>query len=255
MPSITGNEIVTDAFALLNVFLPGESVPAADGTFARRMLNDMLSEWAIRGNLLSPVVSRERFNLVADQGGPDNPYTIGSGGDFNTVRPPTQNSIVSANLILTATTPEVRVPLGIYTDQSYDANQLPGMSNTQPTGLYYNPTYANELGSIYLWPVPSVSTNDLEIFTLLHIASFANLTTTYFVPDGFPRLVKYNLASTLQVPYGRDLSEKAERIAVNSLDTFKRANTKLSDLMNDAYLFTYGRQTLYNINTGSGGGA
>lgn len=252
MPAVTGAQIVGDAFSLLNVFLPGESVPANDGSLALRFLNDLLSEWAQRPTMI-PVVARERFDLTANQGGPDNPYTIGDGGDFDTTKPANQNSIVSANLILTATSPEVRVPLSPYTNQGYAANQLPGMTSGQPTSFYYEPTYQGDLGTFYLWPVPDVSTNDLELFIEQAIAQFANLTTTYYVPDGLPRALKYNLADALQVPYGRELSQKAERIAVSSLGTFKRSNTTLSDLMNDAYVFSQGRGTLYNIQTGSGG--
>lgn len=252
MPAITFTEIAEDSFALLNVFLPGEAMPDADATFARRMCNDMLSEWAQRP-LFIPVIARERFDMTADKGGPTNPYTIGVGGDFNTDRPANQNSIVSANLILTSTDPEVRVPLGIYTDEAYDANQIPGMSNSQPTALYYNPTYATDRGSIFLWPVPDTDENDLELFLEKPLAQFAAAGTTYYVPDGVPRLLKYNLADALQVPYGKEMSAKAQRIAVSSLATFKRSNTKLSDRMTDAYLFSAGRRTLYNINSGAGG--
>lgn len=252
MPAITGGEIVSDAFALLNVFLPGESVPASDGQFARRQLNDLLSEWGQR-TLFIPTIARERFDLVADQGGPDNPYTIGLGGDFDTERPSNQNSITGANLILTATSPEVRVPLGIYTDAAYDANQIPGLSNSQPTGLYYNPTYQDDLGSIFLWPVPDIATNDLELFLQKPLAQFATLSATYYVPDGAPKALKYALADLLQTPYGRALSPAAQRIAISSVGTMKRSNLKMSDLANDFYMFSGGVSTLYNIQTGSGG--
>lgn len=252
MPAVTGAEIVGDAFAELNVFLPGESIPANDGQFARRKLNDMLSEWGQRTTMI-PIIARERFDLVANQGGPDNPYTIGPGGDFDTERPSNQDSITAANLILTASSPEVRVPLGIYTDQAYDANQVPDQSNTQPTGLYYSPTYDLDLGSIFLWPVPNTATNDLELFLQKGLAQFANLTTTYYVPDGVPQALKYNLADRLQGPYGRQMTAAALRLAVSTLGVVRRSNTKLSDLMNDAYMFTSGRSTLYNIQTGGGG--
>lgn len=249
MPSLTGQEVIGDAFALLNVFLPGEAIPANDGQFARRFLNDLLSAWGTKA-LMIPVVARERFDLVADQGGPDDPYTIGPGGDFDTERPSTQASLVGANLILTATDPEVRVPLGIYTDDAYDANAIPDLANSQPTALYYNPTYQNDLGSICLWPVPDVSTNDLELFLQKPLAQFADLSTAYFVPDGVPLALKYNLADLLQVPYGRELSAKAQRIAVSSLSSVKRSNTKRSDLPNDA-TWAQAQGTLYNIQTGS----
>lgn len=251
MPAITGNDVVQDAFALLNVYMPGESPSNNDAQFARRLLNDMLSEWA-QIQLLIPVIARERFDLEADKGGPDDPYTIGDGGDFDTEKPPNQNSLVSANLILTATSPEVRVPLAIYTDQASAANQLPSMSNSQPTGLYYNPTYASNLGTIELWPVPDVATNDLELFLQKPLAQFSDLTTTYYVPDGVPKALKFNLADLLQDPFGRTLGEASKRLAVSSLGTVKRSNTKLSDLMTDATFATSIRRTLYNINTGNG---
>lgn len=254
MASTDFTTIAENAFALLNVFLPGEAVPGADGAYACGVANRMLSGWGQR-NLMIPVVSRERFDLVANQGGTTNPYTIGPGGDFDTERPSNQNSIVSANLILTASSPEVRVPLGIYTDQAYDANQIPDLTNGQPTGLYYNPTYANDLGSIYLWPVPDVSTNDLELFLQKGIAQFDpdSMGTTVYLPDGAEDAITYQLARRLQGPYGKSLSAEDKLIAKEVLDTYKRSNVKMSDLASDAFMFTSGRRTIFNIQTGSGG--
>jgi hypothetical protein len=249
MPAITGQLIVQDALSLLNVYLPGESPSNNDAQLARRFLNDLLSAMSQQVSMI-PVIARERFDLVADKGGEDDPYTIGDGGDFDTPKPANQNSIVSANLILTATTPEVRVPLGIYTDDAYNANQLPGMSNSQPTGLYYSPTYDDDLGSICLWPVPNTATNDLELFIQQAVPQFASLSTTYYVPDGWPRMLKYNLAEMLQDPFGRTLGQASQRIAANSLSAVKRSNLKLSDLPTDAMFATAIRRTLFNINSG-----
>jgi hypothetical protein len=251
MPAITGDQIARKVFSLLNVFLPGESIPAADGQMVLDTTNDLLSSWGQR-DLFIPVIARERFDLVANQGSETNPYTIGPGGDFDTERPSNQNSIQSANLILTASSPEVRVPLGIYTDQSYDANQVPSLTSTQPTGLYYNPTYDLDLGSIYLWPVPNISTNDIELFLQKSIAQFANLTTTYYVPDGVPLALKYEVADMLQEDYGKVLSDRANRVRIAALGVVTRSNTKLFDLVNDA-AFTSDRKGIFNIQTFANG--
>lgn len=255
MPAVTGTAVAEGAFALLNVFLPGEPLSGSAGEFALDFLNDWLSEQSQKATMC-PAIGRHRFDLVADQGGIGDPYTIGEGADFDVVKPANQNSITAANLILTASDPEVRVSLGIFTDQGYDANQIPDLSNTQPTGIYYNSftgSASNEWGEIYLWPVPDNATNDIELFIQMALLQFADLSTTYYVPAGVPRMLKYNLASILQVPYGKTLSPRAEQVAVSSLGTFKRANTRLSDLQSDAYMFTQGRRTLYNINSGAGG--
>jgi hypothetical protein len=252
MPATTGGEIVRGAFALLNVFLPGEPVNANDGEYARTVLNDWLSEQAQKA-LMIPTISREVFDLTANKGGPSNPYTIGTGGNFNTTKPANQNSLAGATLLLTASDPDAEVPLAIYTDDMYQQVQIKELTSAQPTGVYYNPTYATSgLGTINLWPVPDNATNDLVLYLQKALSQFANLTTTYYVPDGVPRMLKSNLADALQGTYGRQLSESDRRMAVSSLGTFKRSNTKLSDLVNDAYLFTYPRLSLYNINSGNG---
>lgn len=252
MPTLTGNQWVQASFRLLNVFQPGQPVPSVHAAVALEMGNDMLSEWSQR-QIFIPVIARQSFAMTAGKGGPSNPYTIGpSGADFTAPRPSNQNSITAANLVLTSTTPNVRVPLGIYTDDAYDANPIPDLSNTQPTGLYYNPTYANNLGSIFLWPVPSVNYNLLELFTQQSVAEFADLTTTYYLPESAPQAMKYNLADRLQAPYGRELSQSAQRLVISALGTYKRSNVKMSDLANDV-TFTSFRRTLYNILTGAGG--
>lgn len=253
MPGVTGAEIIGDAFAELNVFLPGESVPANDSEFARRKLNDFLSEWGQR-NAYIPLIGRHQFAMTAGKGSPTNPYTIGVGGDLNMARPSNQGSITAANLVLTTSSPNVRINLGIYTNEAYNSgNLIPAMSNSQPTGLYYNPTYANDLGSVFLWPVPDIAYNQLELFTQDSIALFADTTTTYYVPDGVPEALKYTLADRLQGPYGRTLSAAQLRIMVTSVGAMKRANLQLVDVPNDAYMFSQGRGTLYNLVSGSGG--
>lgn len=253
MPAVTFTEIAEAAFGILNVFLPGEALPAADGATARATCNRMLSQWRTR-RLFIPLAKRELFDLTANDGGPYDPYTIGPGGDLDTdPRPPTQNSILQANLVLTASSPEVRVPLGIYTTDAYFANQIPALSNSQPTGLFYNPTYADDLGAVFLWPVPTTATNDLELLLVKPIAKFDDLDSTYYLPDGADDTIVYQLALRLQGTYGKQMDAEDKRLALESLQAFKRSNVQLSDLANDAYLFTTGRRTLYNILSGTGG--
>lgn len=248
MPSLTGLQLVTGSFNLLNVFLPGESIPDADAQTALTVANDLLSEWSQR-KAMSPFVARERFDLITDRGGPTNPYTIGVGGNFNTTRPPNQDAILAANLVQTTTDPEVRIPLGIYTDSAYFANQVPGQDNTQPIGLYYNPTYASGLGSIFLWPVVDNATNDLELLLQKSIAQFADLSTAYEVPDGVPAALKYNVAYRIQGTYSKKMAPSDEQLAVSTLSTFKRSNHHLVDVPNDAAAIGRGggRLAPYNI--------
>jgi hypothetical protein len=109
--------------------------------------------------------------------------------------------------------PNVRVQLGIYTDQAYDANKIPDMSNSQPTGLYYNPTFASGLGSIFLWPVPNTSTNDLELFLQKGLAQFADTTSTVYLPDS---ALNSPDAPVPVLIYGHPMGSTADQVANGS---------------------------------------
>lgn len=245
MPAITGLQAIKAAYGILNVYLPGESPSDNDASFALGTLNRLLSSWRQR-SLLVNAVSRERFALVADQGGIDNPYTIGTGGTWNTTRPANQNSVLGANLILTASDPESRVPLAMLNDSEWASLATPDLTGTQPSAFYYDPTYAGGFGRFYLWPIPDNATNAIELFINSSLASFANLTTEYQVPDGVDTALIYNLAKLLAGPFGRQMAQDDRNFADESLGVVKRANSKPSYVAND-----YGRGGIYDIYSGT----
>lgn len=252
MPATTGNAIIADAFGILNVFLPGESIPNNQAESALGFLNRMIGQWSQR-DLLVPVVAREVFDITSNKGGPSNPYTIGSGADWNTTKPQNQNSIVGASLLLTSPSPDTEVPLVLYTDSMYSLVQQKELTNAQPTGLYYNPTYSTtDYGTINLWPVPDNATNDIVLYINKALARFTDRTTTYYVPEGYDDALTYNLAQRLAGPWGKQMQPDDRQLAVASLGVIKRANTKLFDLPNDATFAVWPRPTAYNINTGAG---
>jgi hypothetical protein len=243
--SLTGLQAVTAAFALGNVFLPDEPIPAPDAQAALGFLDRMLGGWAqIRGTI--PVVAREVFALVANQ----TSYSIGVGGDFNTARPPNQLSLTGASLVLTASTPPTEVPLTLFTDDQYQGITAKGLTSSQPTGLWYSPTFATGLGTIYPWPIPNVATNTLALYLEKAIAAFGDLTTAYTLPPGYDDAIIYNLWRRLAKPWGRTVDADDVQMATSTLLTVKRANVKMSDLQNDfagAFGASGGR---YNFMTG-----
>jgi hypothetical protein len=248
--STTAATIIADAFGILNVFMAGEDVPPAIANDALRRLNMMIGSWA-QQSLTVPAISREVFDLVAGQGGPSNPYTIGAAGNFVTPRPPNQSSIVGAGLLLTTSSPVVEIPRAVITDDAYQAIQVKELGSALFTYVYYNPTYTADLGTINLWPVPNIVTNDLVLYLERAIAEFADLTTVYRFPPSYDEALMYNLARRLAKPYGREVDEDLMVSATTSLMILKRANFKLSDLAND---FARDRRGVYNILTGSTGG-
>ncbi len=250
MPATTASTIITSAFGLLNVFQPGEGVPAPDGQDALSRLNLMMGSFA-QQRLTIPVTAREVFDMTAGKGSPSDPYTIGTGANLNTDRPPNQNSVVGAALLLTSSDPDVEVPLPVLTDQAYQAIPVKDLTSAQPTSLYYRPTYATtDFGSVFLWPVPNIATNDLVLYLQKPLTKFGALTTSYYLPDGTEEMLVYNLMRRLAMPYGRTVDEEMRDLAQSTLAIVKRANTVMSDLPND---FAFNRRGAYNIQAGTGG--
>lgn len=248
--SLTGNEAIAAAFTYLNVFLPGEAPDANSGAFAFQQLNWMLGSWAQQRGTI-PVVAREEFVTVAGQGGPSHPYTIGLGGDLNTDRPPNQASVTGAGLVLTSSSPAIEMPRALLTDDAWEAIQIKELTNNLFTSVYYNPTYALNLGTINLWPVPDVSSNLLVLYLQKAISLFANRTTTYYFPPGYDDAITTNLAVILSGPFGRTPDDILTQRARESLAVLKRVNLPISDLPQDLLVWT--KNGYYNINTDAGG--
>lgn len=250
MAATTASIIVRGAFETIGVLGEGQTLDSAKAADGFRRLNLMIRSWSLQ-NLTIPVQVREVFDLVANKGGPDNPYTIGDGGNFDTERPPTQNALTGAGLILTNSSPEVEIPRAIYTDTMWQAIQVKDLASGGsgvPTAVYYNPTFP--LGKIYLWPVPSSNENenDLALYLRKPLVAFADQTTSVNLPDGSEEAIEYNLAVRLCGPYSVPMDPDVRAMAKSSLAIFKRSNYHLIDLQIDPAM-TADRRFGYNIVT------
>lgn len=252
MGATSAGTIVRGAFETIGVLGEGQTLDSAKGADGFRRLNLMVRSWALQ-NLTIPVTVREVFPIEANKGGPDDPYTLGPGGDLDTVRPATQNALTGAGLLLESSDPPVETPIAIYTDAMWQAVQIKDLSSGGdgiPTGLYYNPTYTSGLGSVYLWPVPSVAYNDLALYIRRPLNVFPDQTTSVYVPDGAEEALEYQLAMRLCGPYSVPLDPSVGSIARSSFAVFKRSNYHLLDQQLDP-AFTSDRRYGYNIETGN----
>lgn len=250
MPTITATQILTDFFQALNIYQPGDPFAAADTTTLLRQLNSMVGQWA-QQNLTIPAEQRLVFPLVAGKGSSTNPYTIGATGDLNTVKPPNQSSVTGAGLLLNATVPPVEIKRGVMTTDAYDRLTLKDLQSTLFTNVFYLPTFASSLGTLFLWPVPTDLTNSLVIYTRVGLTAFADLTTVYSIPDGYDEALYTNLIVKAAKFFGRKPDAEDKLAARNALMTITRSNTELMDLENDfAALGGHGVRALYNIQTG-----
>lgn len=250
MPALTAQQIITDALADLNIYQTGETIASADAADALRRLNGLIGQWA-QSPLTVPAIERFVAPLQSGKGGTTSPYTIGVGGDLATPRPANQASVVGAGLLLNATIPPVEIRRGLLTDDGWKALRLKDLTSTLFTSVYYRPDTADDLGTIFLWPVPTDLTNSLVLYLAGMLSTFADLTTSYSLPPGYASALHTNLALELAIPYGRAISADLRAWALKTLATIKRGNVVLSDLANDfAGLGGQGRGGRYNIQTG-----
>ena len=245
---MTARELLTSSFLDCGIISSGETLDGPMGQDGLRRLNNMVAGWRTQyGTVLS--IDRNVFNLVANQQN----YTIGPGGDFDVARPLT---ITAAAILLNGSAPQpVEVPRPVITDSGFQAIQIKDLPNNQFTVVYYNPTFP--LGTIFLWPVPDVNTNQLVLYLQNAFTGFEEISVDYDWPDnpGYAEALQYQLDLRLFTPYGvpPTIAGPIMELARSTFGNIKRANNRLKDLLSDAAIFANDPRTGYNINVGGTG--
>lgn len=222
--AVSAQTIITGALELIGVLAEGETPTYAQSQQGLRRLNMMLRGWSLQPRTFL-VTEREVFDLVAGKGSTSDPYTIGPGGDLDTERP---MAITRAATLLTSSTPSVESPIAVYDSNQYQSIVTKGLSNGMAAGVYLQLTAP--LAKLYVWPVLDSATNDLVLYLKKPLASFANLTTTYDLPDGAEEAIEYNLAVRLCGPFTIPIDPDIKAIARSSLSNLKRSTYELVDL-------------------------
>ena len=187
----------------------------AGGTPTSDELNDglealyfMLRFWGIKG-LVVPFVSSENFSLTGATS-----YTIGSGGDFDTVRP---TRIVGAYTRAGSLDSHLKIIGG-------DKYRALAQKSTSGTGawLYYNPT--SPLGTIYLYPL---SSDTIYLDSYKQLTDPATLATdTGFAPE-FDEAIKFNLALRLAPEFGKSTPNEVAHLAKETLSAIVAYNAAM----------------------------
>lgn len=242
---LTAVSLITRSLKTVGVLSAGDTPGGYMITDSFLDLNEMMGSLAIQPQTIG-VIAREVYALVAGQGGPSNPYTIGPGGNFDTSRPA---DLYGAGILLGGTVPAIEVPRAVYTDDGYEAVAIKDLQSSIFTGVYYNQTFASGLGQINLWPVPNTTLNSLVLYRSQQLGTFTSLSATYYVPNGYAEMLRYQLAIRLAIVFQKPISPDVQQMAVMTLANVKRSNNKINDLAIDPAL-TRSQRTGYNILTG-----
>lgn len=145
-------------------------------------------------------------------------------------------------------------PIALLTDNAFQAIQVKGMTNVQWTQAYYNATYTNDRGTLWLWPKPTTAVNAIVLYLNQQIEGFADLTTAYSFPPGYADLFEYGLALRLAPPSAvgnPTVLGQLQQLYQAAVALVKRGNVKFNDMPTDGAITTQ-RGSLYNILTGNG---
>lgn len=221
MPS--ANVLITQAFRLLNVLGTGETPSDAEAEDARVTLNQMVDAWGAERLTMHEEV-RTAFTLTSGTG----TYTIGTGGNFNIVRPVW---IDRGSVILdSAATDPLELPIsGPLTVEQFQRIAQKSTDSSYPTYFYYDWGFdASERGNITVYPIQNRANVQLVLYTPgLAVSQFTNLTTVFVWPPGYQRAIKYNLAMELAPEYGvKQIHPIVERTARRSFAVIQAANAK-----------------------------
>lgn len=209
-------ELVKRALVTAGIVGKNESVSAEDITDGLASLNELIGSWS-NESLLIFARESEVFTLTANKAD----YTIGTGADFDTVRP---IFITSAFVRLTGGSNDFN--LGIMSASDFDTSITDKESLGTPEFLGYNNAFP--VGGIRIWRVPS-TTYELHMISEKPLEKFT-LDTNISLPEGWERALRYNLALEMASEYGQDVLPAVVRIADESKGNIKRAVNRVRTL-------------------------
>lgn len=232
----TVRDLIYDALKKIHVVGIGQNLTSEQEQSALRSLNDLLSSWSVEGGLVY-TQTQETFNLTNGQ----QKYTIGSGGDFNTVRP----FDITAMYTTIGQTDYTCVPYGESDWAKLTDKQT---ANGIPDIYYYDNNF--ELGNIYFYPIPT-SVTTVTIFSRKPLESFASINDVVNIPAWYRRALVFNLAIEEAPSYEKEPSPTILASANQSkgnVFSYNGRNEKIRSDLSSALLFNEGER--FNVFTG-----
>lgn len=197
--SLSRNDIIEEAFQLIQIGQEGEPITAAFLVSANRSLNMMVKTWMADGIKLWKLTDRNLGLAVGKA-----TYTLS----------PRPLEITNVRIKDGAQ----ETPIISLSRQEYFT--LPNKeSRGTPVNWYYDPQVAT--GVLYIWPTPSDATKTIKYTSRDPLEDFDTATDTPDFPQEWFEALAYNLAIRLAPKYSRPLDEGVIVTAASTLATLK----------------------------------
>lgn len=193
----TARKIITSALRKIEVLASGEVPEATEAQDALEELNFLLGSWSVQGLQLD-YTTMESFPVTPSA----RDYTIGTGGDFNTVRPSDIDY-----MFFTENDQE-------YVVQDLTLQRYTGFTNkeilTRPEGAYFSREFPLSIVKFSSIPDKNYTFN---IYSRKPLESFTDLDDALDVQQGIVDALRFNLAVRLAPEYGKKVSAELKKDA------------------------------------------
>lgn len=246
---MTIRDLIKGSLRLVGVTASGEEPSASEMQDSLQALNMMIGSWSTERLALFRL-SREVFELVPGKG----IYTVGAGGDFESSRPMEIVRSAYGDLIKTPIyqtpepTPEEpdpvpvivgynlavnhESPMSVCNYQQWAGISMKSLQSSAPGAIYAEGT--SPLETLHVYPVPSQAMG-LVVYAKKALDAFADANTEIQLPPGYEQALKYNLAVLLGSEFGKEVSARIEKTAIDSKAAIKRQNIRVPLMKSDAY--------------------
>lgn len=228
-------ELITDSLLVCQVLAAGDAPEAGQAQQALRFLNRLLASWRT-DRLLVYGIDRQVFATVASTG----TYTLGPGGTWNTT--PLYGASVArpvrverAGFVDNSQTPALEIPLRPLVTDEYQAIHLKGTTSVWPLWFYYDLAYP--LGTVTLWPVPTVS-RQIALYLWRPLTQFASLAADVEFPPGYEEALVYSLADRLAPTYGMTLGVRTLQLVIETKAAIQSLNSEAPLMSVDPLVFS-----------------
>lgn len=213
MPSpTTALQIIRDGLSLTNAIGIDQTLTADESTDCLRVLNNTIEDFSTQ-NLAVYGQNNQTFTTVPGQ----KVYTIGPGGDWNTVRPERIND--PAYTVIN----NVTFPCSSITQDKYNLIGFKDQQQQWPNFYLYVNTFP--LGTVTLWPVPNAAVPITFSIDLI-LSQISAIGTTLTFPQGYAEAFTYCFGCKIAPVFGKRLTDYPDVVAEKNrlMGNIKRVN-------------------------------
>jgi hypothetical protein len=223
------------------------ATPEPNNIFALRTFSFNVEDSDVIGTVVgsSPCELLVRFSTTGAIARIDT-FTLTAKGGLQIARPPSFSD-GDVRLVDTSLSPDLELPLRMFTDAAWNNLAQRDLTSTMPTSWHYEPTMPN--GTLNLWPIPTGSTYQIAAYVPTRVSQFASLDDSVTLPPGYEEMIVQGLALRLCPSYGVRATEELKRSARESEAAVKRSNRRTQDLSFEASAL-FGTRPGFDIRTG-----